>query len=227
MREPFPAPQTPALFAADARGNTSLCVRRILEQPDEESWLWLVQRLNPLLEMQVEYRLKGPARRLCDPQDLINEAWFVAFMRLHTLKARNDRWTPVLLQFLSTTLLHKVNDLLRREIQRKALGDAAGAGSGTVGSGLPDRMSSVLSHAARNEAQDLLRSTLAELRPEEREVVVLRGIEQLSNQEAAEQLGLKPSAVAMRWARALERLRRKLPDSLFEDLDGQEKATSP
>ena len=54
----------PGHLLSDAQGRTSLHVRRILEEPSEESWLWLVERFHPLLELQVEYRLRGRLRRL-------------------------------------------------------------------------------------------------------------------------------------------------------------------
>lgn len=214
------------LTATRARGQTSLYVRRIISQPDEASWLWLVQRLNPLLELQAEYRLRGAARSLCDPQDLLNEAWLVTFMRLHQLRPRDGRWTPVLLEFLSTTLLHKINDLLRKELRRRiprgtllgAVGTREDAPMDRPPSEWSDRLTSALSAAARSEVGDLLRAALARLSPAEREIVVLRGIEQRSNEEVAALLGLGTSAASMRWIRALARLRRSLPAHVVEDL---------
>ena len=59
---------------------------------------------------------------------------------------------------------------------------------------------------------------LQKLEPSEREIIVLRGIEQLSNQEICRALDLQPSAVSMRYRRALGVLRTQLPGSLFDDL---------
>ena len=146
----------------------------------------------------------------------------VTFLKLHQLEPRNGRWTPVLLKFVSTTLLNTVNALMRKELHRQSFegknSESGSADSDGVSPEIVQRMTSVLSRAARSEAQELLRSTLAELSPEDREVVVLRGIEQIPNQRAAEQLGELPGTVAMRWSRALEKLRHKLPNSIFEDL---------
>lgn len=58
----------------------------------------------------------------------------------------------------------------------------------------------------------------AALEGQDREILVLRGIEQYRNQTVAKQLGLSPQAVAMRFSRALDRLRERLPGSVFEEL---------
>ena len=50
--------------------------------------------------------------------------------------------------------------------------------------------------------------SMADLSVEDREVVLLRTFEGLSNIEAAEVLGLRPDAASKRFARALIRLRR-------------------
>jgi len=52
------------------------------------------------------------------------------------------------------------------------------------------------------------------------EVVVLRGIEQLPNLRVAEMLGERPTTIAMRYRRALERLRAELPGSVFTEFSG-------
>jgi len=47
---------------------------------------------------------------------------------------------------------------------------------------------------------------------------VLRGIEQHSNQKAAEILGATPNAVSLRFNRVLEKLRRSLGQSILDEL---------
>ena len=47
---------------------------------------------------------------------------------------------------------------------------------------------------------------------------MLRGIEQQSNTTVALLLDLTPAGVSMRYARALERLRARLPGSVFDEL---------
>lgn len=66
----------------------------------------------------------------------------------------------------------------------------------------------------RNEVQDQVRRALARLEPRDREVLVLRSLEQLSTAEAAAVLGLSAEAVRSRHRRALERLSDLLGDYL-------------
>jgi RNA polymerase sigma-70 factor (ECF subfamily) len=85
--------------------------------------------------------------------------------------------------------------------------------------GLADQSSQVLavqfidqeltpaSAAIRHELQSRLERALAELSEDDREVIVLRVYEQLSNQEAAAELGLTEPAAGMRFVRAVRRLK--------------------
>ena len=59
----------------------------------------------------------------------------------------------------------------------------------------------------REELRDRVRTALGCLKPHDREVLVLRYLEGLSNSEAAAVLGVGESTVGMRHLRALERLR--------------------
>jgi RNA polymerase sigma factor (sigma-70 family) len=70
----------------------------------------------------------------------------------------------------------------------------------------------------RRETQCLVHACIDELNQNDREIVILRGVEQLPNQTVATILDLTPQAVAMRYRRALERLRDRLPGSVFDEL---------
>jgi RNA polymerase sigma-70 factor, ECF subfamily len=64
----------------------------------------------------------------------------------------------------------------------------------------------------REELRDRVRSALACLKPHDREILVLRYLEGLSNSETAAVLRIGESTVGMRHLRALERLRELLGD---------------
>jgi RNA polymerase sigma-70 factor (ECF subfamily) len=70
-----------------------------------------------------------------------------------------------------------------------------------------DREMTPASAAIRQELQARLERALAELGEDDREVIVLRVYEQLSNQEAAAELGLAEPAAGMRFVRAVRRLK--------------------
>ena len=58
-----------------------------------------------------------------------------------------------------------------------------------------------------NELQVLFQSALDQLDEKDREVVIMRHFEKLSNSEVAEALDLSPPAASMRYLRAVRRLR--------------------
>jgi RNA polymerase sigma-70 factor (ECF subfamily) len=69
------------------------------------------------------------------------------------------------------------------------------------------------SEAIRRELQRRLDGAIAHLEEDDREVILLRHGEQLSNQEVAAALGLTEAAASMRYLRAVRRLRAALlPD---------------
>jgi RNA polymerase sigma-70 factor (ECF subfamily) len=79
--------------------------------------------------------------------------------------------------------------------------------------------SGVVTRAARAERRDLVLEALDRLEEIDREILVLRGVEQRGNAETAAMLDLAPSTAAMRYRRALERLRTELPDAVFHELE--------
>ena len=59
----------------------------------------------------------------------------------------------------------------------------------------------------RAETRLLVQEALNSMDPHDREVLILRHFEELSNAEAAEVLGIKPTAAVNRYVRALKRLK--------------------
>lgn len=60
---------------------------------------------------------------------------------------------------------------------------------------------------ARAELREVVQRAIAGLKPEDREIILMREFEELSNSEVAEVLGLSDSAATMRYGRALHRLK--------------------
>ena len=83
---------------------------------------------------------------------------------------------------------------------------------------LPAVVTDAASRVARDERARALIDAIEALDEIDRAVVVLRGIEQRSNAEAALQLGLQPNTCAARFSRALDKLRQQLPGTLLEEL---------
>ncbi len=201
---------------------TTLHVRRAMAG-DMNSLGWIVRRLSPLLLAQARYRLSGRLASVCDPEDLVADVWAVSLPRLRQLGARDGRHTPVLVRFLSTTLLYRFNNLVQKHIIGKPPKEAP-SGDGSEGTDPVGSLSAaetgVVSAAIRDELGGQILQALERLDERDREVVVLRGIEKNSNKEVATVLGELPNTVAVRYKRALERLRKQLPDSVLAELEG-------
>ena len=199
--------------------STSFHVRRA-QALERTSVAWLIARFSPLLLVQASYRLRGTLRRVYDPEDLVDEVWVVALSRLGDLEDREGRLGPVLMRFLGTTLLNKANQLIERSLAHPQAFDAHASSSSSTPliDRLPASIAEASTMAERDEAMLALRTALAELDEPDREVLVLRGIEQIPNDAVAKLLGLTPGAVTRRYQKALDRLRRRVPGSIFDDL---------
>jgi RNA polymerase sigma-70 factor (ECF subfamily) len=79
------------------------------------------------------------------------------------------------------------------------------------------RGSSPSARLRREELRDRVRTALARLAERDREILVLRHLEQLSTQEIGAVLEITEGAVYTRHLRALERLRSLLGDDFLED----------
>lgn len=201
---------------------TSLRVRRAL-RGEPSSLEWLVDRFSPLLLVQARYRMQGPMRRHVDPHDLVQDVWLRALPRLGDFTSRGGRFTPALLAYLGTLLRNRARDLVSKHVAGKPVRlEGVASGSRTADDPLArtfDEMTGVVTRFARQEGSDRVLLSLEELDPQDREVVVLRAVEQRRNHEVAALLGEKPNTVAVRYKRALERLRALLPGSVFTELE--------
>ena len=206
--------------SASSGDSTSWRVSRALEG-DHESLGWIVARFSPLLRSQVVYRLSTMPLDTHDVDDIVAEAWLVALRRLHEIVPPGGRRTPRLLAFLSTTTLHILNHRLDARI-RQNLASAGTEGGDSQGGDPMDQQAAeitgVVTRAVRSEVNRSIEDALAKLPQADREVLVLRGIEGLSNREIAEKTGEPANNISHRYSRAMAKLRDRLPDSIFSEL---------
>jgi len=85
------------------------------------------------------------------------------------------------------------------------------AGSTSLASQIADSLTTPSQCLVRDEAIAAVRALLENLDPIDREVLVLRHLEELSNKEVAQVLGIDPFAASKRYLRALARLRSLMP----------------
>ncbi|MCU0863694.1 MAG: sigma-70 family RNA polymerase sigma factor [Planctomycetes bacterium] len=209
-----------AQFGSDGLDVTSRQIQAAVDG-DRAATARLVERFTPLLLAQARYRLQGGGVGT-EPEDVVQEVWATALPKLHELRSEDGRWTPLVARFLATMVLHTVNGLLRRNLRRRGGNVGRGGEQLTATDPLqraPTEITGIVTQLARQQRADRLHAALARLGPGEREVVVLRGIEQLTNVEVARLLGIDAAAVTRRWQRALQHLRQELPDSVFTELE--------
>jgi RNA polymerase sigma factor (sigma-70 family) len=195
---------------------TSLHITRAITN-DRESVAWLVSRFTPLLLCQAHQRIAPALRRHCDPDDVVADVWMVVLNTLPSLAPAEDSMTKGLLRFASTVLIRRVRDLLEKHVINKPptyslsspdLPDAQ----------VTDDTRNVVNHVLAGELKGAVWASINELGREDREVLVLHGIEGRPYKEVGARIGLTPAHSAVRYHRAIKRLREQIPASVFDDM---------
>lgn len=195
---------------------TTVHVRRA-RGGDTDSLEWLIARFTPWLVVQADYRLGRKLRGLYDPEDLVHDVWLSALPRVGALAEREGHYTRVLLRYLSAALMYRVKDLLEKHIRNKPARAEWNDGGGGIDS-LAATVTGALTKAAGAEHARFLQRAIQELNDSDRELIVLRGIEQHPVQHIAALLGAPPNTVSVRYRRACDKLRAKLEAPLLDDL---------
>jgi RNA polymerase sigma-70 factor (ECF subfamily) len=167
-------------------------------------------RLEQMVRLRLDRRLQG---RL-DPADVLQETYLDVARRFKDYAA--DPAVPFFL-WLRFLTGQKLVDLHRQHLGTKMRnadlevslyrGDFPRASSASLAELLLGRLTTASRAAIRAETQLRVQEALNSMDPMDREVLVLRHFEMLSNEEVAQVLGLKPSAASNRHMRALKRLK--------------------
>jgi RNA polymerase sigma-70 factor, ECF subfamily len=166
-------------------------------------------RLRRMVELRLDARLRGRV----SASDVLQEAYIGALQRLPHYQASSE--IPLFV-WLRAVTMQRLIDVHRRHLGGQArdasreirLGevDAIEAGTGQIAELIANTTSPSLA-ARRGEIMALVRDALEQLDAIDREVLVLRHFEQMSNHEAAAALEIKPAAASKRYVRAVERLK--------------------
>jgi RNA polymerase sigma-70 factor, ECF subfamily len=203
-------------MAASASGNsaeTDHLLQRVAAG-DQEVWGELLTRYQERLRTMVALRLDRRLQGRIDPSDILQEAYLQASLQLADYLKN-----PTMPFFLWLRLVtgqrmvalhrHHLGTQARdagREVSlyRGALPEASSAALAAQLLGQETRPSEA---AMRAELSIRLQEALNTMDPLDREVLVLRHFEQLSNTEIAQVLAIRESAASKRYVRALERLK--------------------
>jgi RNA polymerase sigma-70 factor (ECF subfamily) len=194
-------------------GETDELLRRAA-QGDEDGWGALLERHRSRLRRMVALRLDRRLQGRIDASDVIQDAYQEAWARLPDYLRQRPAPFFMWLRYLTG---QKLLELHRRHLgthMRDAgrevslyRGTLPEASSAALAAQLLGREPRPSEAAVRAEMKVRLQEALNSLDPLDREVLALRHFEHLSNVEAAEVLGLAPSAASKRYLRALKRLK--------------------
>jgi RNA polymerase sigma-70 factor (ECF subfamily) len=200
---------------ADPAGNdTNLLLRRALA--GDESALAVLfdgyrDRLRRMIRLRLDRRLSGRV----DSSDVLQEAFLDVRKRLAEY-ARDPSAMPFHLwlrlvagQRLTDVHRHHLGAQMRDAGMEVSLhrGPFPQADSISLAAQLLGKMTSASKAAIRAEHKLIVQDALNAMDPIDREVLVLRHFEHLSNDETAQVLGLSRSAVSNHYIRALKRLK--------------------
>jgi RNA polymerase sigma-70 factor, ECF subfamily len=193
-----PSPDTEQLLEAVSRGDSAARGQ-------------LLERHRPKLRRMVAVRIDRRLAARVDPSDVVQEAMALAAARLDEYV--RDRPLPFY-PWLRRIVSDRLADASRRHLHagRRSVGREEPPGlPGESVVALAERLlaanSGPSARLRRCEQRDRVRAALEALPERDRDVLVLRYLEDLSTADAAAVLGVSEGAVKMRLLRALQRLR--------------------
>ncbi|HUT87904.1 MAG TPA: sigma-70 family RNA polymerase sigma factor [Thermoguttaceae bacterium] len=172
------------------------------------------QKLLRMIALRLDNRILGKV----DSEDVLQDAFVEAARRIQDYLDRPSVPFFVWLRQITSQVLidthrrylgAKMRDV-KLEVTLYRAG-SAGASSALLVAQLADSLTTPSQFAVREEMISELRTALERLEEIDREVLVLRHLEELSNNEVAEILGIDKYAASKRYLRALERLRSEMP----------------
>ena len=183
--------------------------------------LW--ERHRPALRRLVDLRMGQALSRRVDASDIVQDVLLRANQRLADYLRNPSMPFHLWLRQIATDQVidahRRHRQAGKRSMDRErplALGRPAGfaddRSSLDLAAQLRDPCPTPAAEALRHELEYRFQDALSRLDDDDREIILLRHFEQLSNGEAARSLGLSDAAAGMRHLRALRRLRAMLAE---------------
>ena len=172
----------------------------------------LLQRYRHYLKLLARTGIDASLRGKADPSDVVQDTFLKAHQHFDQFRGQTEaELTTWLRQILRATLadlgrrFHKVEG--RCVNRERSLEQLLNASSQALDRLLADDALSPSQSAERRELSVVLANALAELNDDQREVIVLRSLEERDWEDVARHMKCSPGAVRMLWVRALKRLR--------------------
>lgn len=186
---------------------------------DEEALAELFEGHRGRLRQMVDIRLDRRLRGRVDPSDVLQEAYVNLSHKLDSYRTKKDLPFFLWLRLVTGECLIDVHRRHLQAAKRNAdleialqHGPMPVTDSYSLAAQLLGRHTTASEKVMKAEAQVELQNALNRMEPIDREVIVLRSFEELSNTEAASALGVDPQVVSTRYYRAIRRLRQSLED---------------
>lgn len=187
-------------------GNPDEPLEQALRQGDDAALAQLFENHRERLQRMVQFRIDPRLVGRIDPEDVLQDTFVEAKKRLW---AYRDDVKPFLVWIRLITQQTLV-DLHRRHLgakMRTAGREVLAPASGTLSGFFVGSITSPSRALLREEIRSRIEQALAEMDDIDREVLLLRHFEELSNKETAQVLGIQENAASNRYVRALGRLK--------------------
>ncbi len=183
------------------------------EQGDDAMLARLFDHYQPRLLKVVSLYMEPSLRARAEAADVLQEAYMDATQQITNYTSRKGAvdfyvWLRgITMQRLSKFHRFHLRAQRRSVARQRALPDRS---SLLLGQQLISRGSTPSQHLRKEELRDQVERAVHNLSDADREVILMRHFEGLTNNEVAQSLGLEPSTATMRYGRALARLRAAL-----------------
>jgi RNA polymerase sigma-70 factor, ECF subfamily len=184
-------------------------------QGESEPLGHLLQLYRNYLTILATTQLDRRLRRRMNPSDLVQETMLAAHCDFMKFRGTSER---ELLAWLRQILIHCLHHAIethvgaqrrdiRREISVEQVSAALDRSVVNFAQILADRGPSPSAPLRQRERAVALADQLAKLRPQYRDVIVLRNLQGLSFAEVADRMDRKPGTVRMLWLRAIDKFK--------------------
>lgn len=184
----------------EENGEYSLHLVRRIQNGDAAAWDPLYRRYRDKLLLSIRFRLGAALRTRLESEDILHSVFREALSDLHRFQPASPQ---ALNRYLHACVLNKIRSKAEYYGAQKRSGEIPLTDS--VVEEVPGDVPRIASYAD-HEKYGRLEQALERLPANMREVILLRRVEELPNEEAAKVLGKSPDAVSKLYNRALARL---------------------
>jgi len=191
---------------------------------DDDARQQLLQRHRDSLRRMIDMRLDRRIQQRVDASDIVQEVMVDANRRLTDYLADPKMPFHLWLRHMAKDRIidahrrHRVSG--KRSVDREqsmTVGFNMDQSSVDLAAQICDSAATPGEAATMHELHRRFEAAIEDLEPQDREVVIMRHFEQLSNQDVAAALDLTPAAASMRYLRAIRRLRTLLGPTAVDE----------